>query len=72
MVDDPLLIQQIKDLLQSEKTKDPDEVKGFRILSPIDQLEREMILEALEDVLNGNVYTLDEVDKEIARWVKER
>lgn len=57
-VNDPLLISRVKNLLLDRNTK-PD-------------LEAErMILEALENVKKGNLFTSEEVDKKIEQWVQE-
>lgn len=58
-VRDPLLIEKVMDLLRS-KGKESDQ-----------EAER-MILEGLEDVENGNVFTSEEVGKEVDRWIKEK
>ncbi len=58
-IDDPLLIGRVKSLLRDRDSK-PD-------------LEAErMILEALENVKKGNLFTSEEVDKKIEQWVQEK
>ena len=55
---DPFMIQRTKGLLDWMRSQE-------------DLTEEEMILEALEDVKHGRVHTNEEVEKEIARWIRE-
>ncbi len=70
-VDDPLLIQKVKDLLQSRNVQENGEVGQIK-RSATDLLEEQMILEALEDVENGRVFTTEEVKEKIEQWKEKK
>ncbi len=66
--DDVLMLQEVYELLRSRPTDHPDEAVSIDNLSPG---QRAAVLQGLEDIKRGNVFTQEEVDRELDEWFEE-